>query len=234
MSERFDTFSPPSIEPDPWETPAENVVADEEVRLDPRAAAALLEQTRRQAERRFELSPAWLAPVAAVMVLVWYGVVWLSVRHQHPYDAPAGWARAVVLGTLAAWAVLNAVVLGRATSGVAGRAARGRWIVGVTFTAIWICGVYVVMGALDHAGASRGIVFGIWPAAAPLIVVGAAAAGYEAARGRVARAAFAVALVVLGASACFAGPAGVWGVIAVGFCGLLLVATAALFRQRRA
>jgi hypothetical protein len=232
MSERFDTFSPPPTQPDPWEAATETANSVEETQLDPRAAAALLEQTRRQAERRFELSPAWLTPAAALLVLVCYGAVWMSVRHQHPYYAPAVWARGVVLGTLAAWAVLSTVLLGRATSGVGGRAMRQRWIVGLAFTVIWIC-VYLVMGALDHAGASRGIVYGIWPAAGPLIVVGSAAAAYEAGRERPAWAGFAVAVVALGASACFAGPVRVWGVIAIGFCSLLLLATAVQFRLRR-
>ena len=40
--------------------------------------------------------------------------------------------------------------------------------------------------------------------------------------------------VVLGALASFAGPAGVWGVIGVGLCALLLIGAAAQLRQRRA
>ena len=69
---------------------------------------------------------------------------------------------------------------------------------------------------------------------APLIVVGAAAAGYEVAREHRASAGFALAAVVLGAVASFAGPAGVWGVVGVGLCVLLLVGTAAQLWQRRA
>jgi hypothetical protein len=232
MSERFDTFSPPPTEPEPRRTATEDDVADEEAELDPRAAAALLDQTRRRAERRLELRPPWLTLIAAVVVLVCYGVLWLSVRHQHPYGGPAGWALAVLYGTLAVWAVLNAVVLGRATSGVGGRAARQRAIIGLGVAVIWIC-VYIVQGALYHAGAGKAIVYGIWPAAGPLIVVGSAAAAYEAGRERATSAAFAVAAVVLGSVACFAGPAAVWGVIAVGLCALLLAATAMQLWQHR-
>lgn len=231
MSERFDTFRPPNPEPDPGAAAAET--SDEGGGLDPREAAALLEQTTRRAERRFELRPPWLTLVAAVVVLVAYGVVWLSVRHQHPYRAPAGWALAVLYATLAGWAVLNSVVLGRATSGVGGRAARQRWIGGVAFALIWIC-VYIVQGALEHAGAGKGIVYGIWPAAGPLIVVGSAAAAYEVGRERAASAGFAVAAVVLGAIACFAGPAAVWGVIGVGLSVVILIGAAAQLWQRRA
>ena len=196
--------------------------------LDPHSAAALLDQTRRRAERGFELRPPGLTLIAAGVVLLCYGVLWVSVRHQHPYSGPAGWALAVLYGTLALFGVLNAVVLRHATSGVGGRAARQRAIIGPGVAVIWIC-VYVVQGALYHAGAGKGIAYGIWPATGPLIVVGSAAA-YEAGRERPAPAAFAVAAVVLGSVACFAGPRAVWGVIAIGLCALLLAATAVQLR----
>jgi hypothetical protein len=227
MSERFDTFSPLPVPPDLWETAAvETATPDEDVELDPRAAAALLEQTRRRAERRFELRPAWLTSSAALVALVCYGALWLSVRHQDPYRGPAGWALGVLYGTLAVWVVVNVFVFARATSGVGGRAARQRSIAGPVVAVIWIC-VYVVQGALYHAGAGRAIAYGIWPAAGPLVVVGAAAAAYEAARERIGSAGFALGAVVLGSVACFAGPNAVWGVIGVGLCALLLLAAAA-------
>ncbi|HEV7132676.1 MAG TPA: hypothetical protein VGN27_02965 [Gaiellaceae bacterium] len=232
MSERFDTFSPPPLKPDPRETSAEAAAADEEASLDPRAAAALLDRTKRRAERLLELRPTWLTLSAAVVVLVCYGVLWVSVRDQHPYRGPTGWALGVLYGTLAIWIVVNAVVFRRATSGVGGRAARQRAIIGPGVAVIWIC-VYIVQGALYHAGASRAIAYGIWPAAGPLIMVGSAAAAYEAGRERAASAGLAVAAVVLGSLACFAGPRAVWGVIAVGLCALLLAATAARLGQRR-
>jgi hypothetical protein len=230
MSERFDTFSPPPTKPDPWETAA--AAAEEEANLDPRAAAALLEQAKRRAERRLELRPPWLTLSAAVVALICYGVLWLSVRNQHPYHGPAGSALGALYGTLAIWAVVNAIVLRSATSGVGGRAARQRTIVVPGLAVIWIC-VYIVQGALHHAGAGAAIAYGIWPAAGPLIMVGSAAAAYQAGRERAASASFAMAAVVLGSIACFAGPRAVWGVIAVGLCALLLAAAAApLFRHR--
>jgi hypothetical protein len=235
MTDRFDTYSPPPPRSDPYEAAAALAAADDEpaAALDPRAAASLLDETRRRAERRFELRPAWLTFTAALVVLVCYGVLWLSVRHEHPYHGPAGWALAALYGTLAVWGALNGVVLRRATSGVGGRSAQQRGIIGFGVAVIWIC-VYVVQGALLHAGAGRGIVYGIWPAAGPLIVVGSAAAAFEAGRARAGAASFAVAAVVLGSVACFAGPRAVWGVIAIGFCSLLLAATAAQLWRRRA
>ena len=163
-------------------------------------------------------------------VLIAYGAVWLSVRNQHPYSGPSGTALAVLYGTLAVWIVLVTTVLRRALSG---RSSRQRRLEGITFGVIWIC-VYVFQGALYHADHSHAIAYGVYPAVAPLIVVGSAAVGYEAARNNSARAGFAAAAVVLGAFAAFAGPAGVWGVVGVGLCGLLLLGAAAQLRQRRA
>jgi hypothetical protein len=163
-------------------------------------------------------------------VLVAYGAVWLSVRHQHPYSGPSGTALAVLYGTLAVWIVLNATVMRRALSG---RASRQRRLEGILFAAIWIC-VYVFQGALHHADPSHAIAYGVYPAVAPLIIVGSAAAGYEVARENRTQAGFAASAVVLGALASFAGPAGVWGVTGVGLCVLLLVGAAAQLRRRRA
>jgi hypothetical protein len=204
----------------------------EEATLDPREAAAMLEQTTRQARRRFDRRPSWIVPIAAAVVFVCYGVIWLSVRDQHPYRGPAGWALGVLYGTIVAWAILNSVVLRRATAGVGGRAARQRALGGISLATIWIC-VYVVQGALVNAGVANGTAYGIWPAAAPLVVVGSAAAGYAVAQGKASTAGFAVAAVVLGSIACFAGPIGVWGVIAVGLCALLLAAWIAQLWQCR-
>jgi hypothetical protein len=229
MHERFDTFSPPPPEPDPWETTAGDTGGDEG-QLDPGEAATLLRQTTRAAEREFDVRPPLLTLAAAATVLIAYGAVWLSVRHQHPYSGPSGTALAVLYGTLAAWVVLNVIVLGRALSG---RSSRQRRLEGLAFGTIWIC-VYVFQGALHHIDPSPAIAYGVYPAVAPLIVVGAAVAGYEIAHDRGVQAGFAVAAVVLGAFAAFAGPADVWGVVGIGLCTLLLAGSAAQLRRSRA
>jgi hypothetical protein len=227
MSQPFDTFSPPPPKHD-WATTAPTAVADEP-ELDADSAAALLDEATRQAQSQFDLRPTIMFFAAAVTVLVGYGALWLSVRHQHPYSGPTGRALGVFYGVLAAWILLNVVVMHRALSG---RSSRQRRIEGLVFTPIWIC-VYVFQGALHHVDHNHAIAYGIYPAIAPLLIVGAAAAGYEAARGRLAASGLAVAAVVLGACAAFAGPATVWGVVGVGLCALLLVGGAAQFWERR-
>src|SRR5258708_6755775 len=139
--------------------------------LDPGAAAALLEQTRRRAEQQFDLRSPLLMLTGAAVVLIAYGAVWLSVRRQHPYSGPSGTALLMLYGTLIVWIVLVSTFYRRATSGVSGRSAQQRKADAAVFVPIWIS-VYVLQGALHHAGASHAIVYGIYPAAAPLIIVG--------------------------------------------------------------
>ncbi|HVS84101.1 MAG TPA: hypothetical protein VHD91_00550 [Gaiellaceae bacterium] len=228
MSQPFDTFSPPPPEPDPWATEDEGATLEDEA-LDPRAAAALLEQTTRSAARRFDQRPTILFVAAAVTVLVGYGAVWLSVRHQHPYSGPTGAALGVLYGVLAAWIVLNVVLMQRSLTG---RTSPRRRIEALVFTPIWVL-IYVYQGALYHTDHSHAIAYGVWPAVAPLLVVGSAAAGYFAGQQRRVEAGFAVAAVALAAIGAFAGPAGVWGVMGVGLCILLAIGGAAQYRQRR-
>jgi hypothetical protein len=100
-------------------------------------------------------------------------------------------------------------------------ASRQRGAAGAAFATIWAA-VYVFQGALLHAGASHAIVYGIYPAAAPLIIVGSAAAAYETAQENWRMLSFAIAAVVLAAVGAYAGPSAVWGVVGIGLCVLLL------------
>jgi hypothetical protein len=168
-----------------------------------------------------------------VVVPVAYGAVWLSVRGQHPYSGPTGTALAVLYSTLIVWIVLVATFYRRATSGVSGRSSRQRGVEGAAFVTIWIA-IYVFQGALYHAGASHAIVYGIYPAAAPLIIAGSAAATYTAAKENWPSVGFALAAVALAAIGAFAGPAGVWAVIGIGLCLLLVGRAVAQMWLRRA
>jgi hypothetical protein len=230
MSERFDTFRPPQAEPDPWDAAAAEAEPEEEGgELDPRAAAALLEQTTREAERQFGDQPAFILFVAALTVLIAYGAVWFSVRHQHPYSGPTGTALGVLYGVLAVWIVFVATVLRRRLHG---RSSPRRQLETAVFASIWIC-VYIFQGALYHVDHNHAVAYGVWPAVAPLLVVGSGAGGYAAARGRRVDAALAVAVVALAAIGAFAGPADVWGVMGVGLCALCLLGGAARHWQSR-
>jgi hypothetical protein len=106
--------------------------------------------------------------IRAFIALVIYGTVWLSVRGRHPYH----WPTAAVIPVVVVLAVVNLVatvtVARRATTGVSGRS-RLRPAEVAAWVAIW-AGVFVVMGVLIGAGVSDAIVYGIYPAAMPLIV----------------------------------------------------------------
>src|SRR5476651_966661 len=154
---------------------SETAPAGEGGELDPRAAAALLEQTKSRAQRQFDIRPPLLMLTGAVVALIAYGAVWLSVRGQHPYSGPSGTALVVLYTTLVLWVITFSLVFRRATRGVSGPSTRQRRAEGAVFGTIWIA-VYVFQGALHHAGASAAIVYGIYPAVAPLIIVGSAAA----------------------------------------------------------
>ena len=205
----------------------EIATTDEGAVLEPSAAAALLEQTRKRAQRQFDTRPPLLMLLAAVLVLVCYGDIWLSVRGQDPYTGPSGTALVVLYTILFALVAVVVVVRSRATSGVRRRSSRQQRAAGITFATIWVS-VYVFDGALSVAGAGPAIVFGIYPAAAPLIIVGGAAAAYEAAQEHWGWSALSLAVVALAALAAYAGPANVWGVIGVGFSLLLLARAASL------
>jgi hypothetical protein len=200
--------------------------------FDPRQAAALLGQTTQQARRQFEPSPPWFLAVRAVMVLVAYGAVWLSVCGQHPYTHPT----VAALPGVFAFVVVNlgATVLlaRRATAGVSGRS-RLRPAEIAVMAVVWV-GVFAVMGVLAGAGVSDTIVYGIYPAAVPLIAAGLAWAGVMAARANWRACGTALAVAVVGAVGVFAGPVGAWAVAGVGLCVVLLASAAVIAWRQRA
>jgi hypothetical protein len=159
--------------------------------------------------------------IGAATVLIVYGALWWSVRGQHPYSGPAGWALAVLYGTLLVWVGVVVTFRRRATSGVGGRSSRQRRAAGPAFATIWIS-VYVFQGALHHADASHAIVYGIYPAVAPFLIVGGAAAAYATALEEWRAVGFSLAAVALAAGAAFAGPIDVWGVMGIGVCALVV------------
>jgi hypothetical protein len=211
----------------------ETRTVDEGGEFDPRAAAALLEQTTRRARRQFEFPSVLLSLIQAAAALAAYGAVWLSVRGQNPYTGPSLVALAE-LYTFVTVAVIAATWdVRRATAGVSGRSSRQRWTRAVPFLAAYLA-VYVLMGALRYDGFSAAIVYGIIPAAGPLITVGAVLAGDAAAREDWQTLGIAVAVIAVGAGSAFAGPSGVWGVVGVGICAVVVCRAIAQVWLRRA
>jgi hypothetical protein len=200
--------------------------------FDPEQAAALLDQTTQRARRQLEPSPPWLLTIRAFIALVIYGAVWLSVRSQHPYNHPT----AAVIPVLVVLVVVNFVatvtVARRAIAGVRGRF-RLRPAEIAAMAAVWV-GVFAALGVLAGAGVSHAIVYGIYPAAAPLMAGGLAWAGIMAARANWRWSGTGLAVALVGFVGVFAGPAGAWAVTGVGLFAVLLGAAAVIaWRQRR-
>src|ERR1700680_1029596 len=139
----------------------ETATADDGGELDPRQAARLLEQTKRDAQRQFSIHRPVITLSMATVIFVGYGALWLSVRGQHPYKGPSGAAIALVYTAVIVVIVASAKVIQRATAGVSGRSQRHMAAEGIAVAAAYIA-TGVFQGALLHDGASHGIVYGVF------------------------------------------------------------------------
>lgn len=197
---------------------------DEAASMDPKDAAVIMQEARERAERELNVRHPVIFASWALVYLLGYGVVWLSVRGQQPYRAPAGWALAL-LALLAVLAFgVTAMVTDRAASGVGGASALRRRIYWLSL-AIGVLGLYIMEAALRYNGVSRGVI-GVVTASAPLLVAGVVLVAGTAAWLDWYAFGLGVWLIAVAAFSGFAGPAGVWAVdaLAVGIPLLLLAA----------
>jgi hypothetical protein len=205
--------------------------AGEGTGLDPREAAQILDDARRQARREFDPQSALAAVVGAGVFLFGYGAVWWSMRDQHVYSGPAGWSLAVLYGLIAVSGIVASVALSRANAGVSGRARRQRQAQAAAVAAAGV-GAWVIEGALRHLGASSEIVYGVFGPTVPLIALAGAAAGINAMRESWLQLGVCIAIIGVASSSTFFGPLGAWGLTGLGCCLVLLAYAALLVRQR--
>jgi hypothetical protein len=205
--------------------------ANDDDGLDPREAARLLAQTERDAKRQFNLSPPWISVFMGAVILVGYGALWLSTRQQHPYSGPSAGAIVLVYAAVAVSIAVSAKVYQRATAGVSGPSVRHQRVEGVAILVSFVLGSPVLQGALKHYGASHAIVYGVIPAAAPLIIVGTTVLGIAASKADWPQ--FITALVVVsgGVVAAFVGPSGAWLAAGIGLF-IAVVGYAAMTRKQ--
>ena len=199
----------------------ETTTANDGDGLDPREAARLLAQTKRDAKRQFNLSPPWITAFMGGVILLGYGALWLSTRGQHPYSGPSAGAIVLVYVAVAVAIALSVKIYRRATAGVSGPTVRQQKLEGAAIMLSYI-GSPVIQGAMKHYGASHAIVYGVIPAAAPLIIVGTTVLGVAASNAN--RPQFITALTVVtgGIVALFVGPSGAWLAAGIGlFIGVL-------------
>jgi hypothetical protein len=201
--------------------------------FDPRQAAALLDQATQQARRTFTPLTPLLFTFRAVVVLVVFGGFWLSVRGHHPYTGDiSGWAIAVavvLVGINIGW---TARAIARAGAGVSGRTQR-KWQAWIgIMVAAWIIG-YASTAPLYHARVSHPV-WGLYPASAPLLIIGLASAAVAAAFRYWPLASTSLAIAAAAAVAGFGGPAGSWLITGIGLCAVCLgMAAFTAWRQRR-
>jgi hypothetical protein len=206
--------------------------AGEGAGLDPREAAEILEQTKRQAQRQFDPQSAVAAVVGAGVFLFGYGAVWWSMRDQQVYSGPAGWSLGVLYGLIAVSAIVGSVALNRANAGVSGRARRQRQAQGAAVAAAGI-GAWVIEGALRYRGVSLEIVYGVYGPTVPLIALAATGAGISAMRENWLQLAVSIAIIAVASVSVFFGPLGAWGLTGLGCCLVLLAYAAILVVQER-
>lgn len=205
----------------------------EEDGMDPRGAAALIDQTKRDARRQFELGSPALALVRAGLFFVGYAPLWLSTRHQHPYRAPTGPALLVLFGAVAVLAVTSAAIVGPRVTGVGGRAQRERRVMGVIIAVTYI-GIFTFEGALHRDGFGDQVAFGVWAACGPILVLGPIVAMHGAQQDDWAFFGVGMAMVLVATGAAFAGASLSWAIVGLG-CGLAFLAQAVFlwWTQRR-
>jgi hypothetical protein len=184
--------------------------------LDPHEAARLLVQTQQEAHRQFDLNPRWITAVTGAVVLLAYGALWITTRGQRPYTGPNLGVVALVYAAVAIAIAAAVKVYRRATSGISGAPVRQQQAEGLAILASFVLGSPVLQGALKHDGASDAIVYGVIPAAAPLIVVGTTVLGIAAAKADWRQCAAAFTVVTAGVAAAFAGPSGAWLTAGIG------------------
>jgi hypothetical protein len=189
--------------------------------LDPREAARLLEQTTRDAQRKFDVRSPGLSLLGAAVVLVALGAVWLSVRGQHPYKGPTPQGLLAMYGVLFGWIGVVLIVNHRAMTGLSGRSVRQQRAFGAAAVTALVA-VSVFQGVLKHDGVSAGIVYGIYPLTAQLIVLGALGAVMASTREDWPGFGVAIAIMLVAAGSAFAGPAGVWLSDGIGCCIVVL------------
>ena len=198
--------------------------ASEAAGMDAQGAAVIMWEAQERARRELTVDRPLIFASWALVYLIGYGGVWLSVRGQQPFHAPAGWALALL--TLLALLALGVTVAvtDRAASGVGGVSALRRRVYWLSL-GIGLLGEIVMQLALRDAGASRGVL-SVFTASAPLLVAGVVLVAGTAAWLNWYMFGLGIWLIAVAAFSGFAGPAGVWAVdaLAVGLPFLLMAA----------
>jgi hypothetical protein len=208
--------------------------ADNGEAFDPHEAARVLADARREAQREFSLTPPLISVLMGAIILGAYVALWLSTHDQHPYKGPSLGVVGLVYGAVAVSIAVSATVYRRATAGVSGPSVSQQRVEGLAILLSYL-GSPLIQGAMKHYGASDAIVYGVIPAAGPLIIVGTTVVGTAASNANWPQFGSALAVVIAGFVALFVGPSAAWLAAGVGlFVGVVGYAAVTARTQRAA
>jgi hypothetical protein len=185
--------------------------------LGPQQAAPLLKRIGTQADSQLD-RPLPVSVLRAAVFLAGYGAIWLSVRGQHPFHGPNE-AILIAFALAVSFVILMPVKSLRQPSAQQ-RAALAIWLSAWPATALLI-------GALQHDRASRGLIYGALSATGPLIVISVAWAANAATRGEWLEYGLCAGLAAAGGTSAFFGPVTVWAVTGIG-CAVVFLGHAAV------
>ena len=176
-------------------------------------AAEIMADAAQRARRQFRVSHRVTFTVWGLGLLLGYGTMWLNVRGQRLPHGP-DLATFAVVTLLGVGSVMSGVNEARADSGVGGLSAIRRR---ASFLSVLIglAAMFALGGALAHAGASQAVI-SVFEASAPVMVAGLYYLSTSIVQLNWPLAGLGVWLLAVVAAGGFAGPAGVWGVNALG------------------
>jgi hypothetical protein len=149
------------------------------------------------------------------LIVAAYIALWLSTHGQHPYQGPSLGVVGLVYAVVAISFGVAAKVYQRATAGVSGPSLRQQKLEGLA-VGVSILGSPVIQGAMKHYSAGNAIVYGVIPAAGPLIIVGTTLVGIAAVKADWPQFGAALVVIVAGIVAAFVGPSGAWLAAGIG------------------
>jgi len=192
-------------------------------------AAAIMQEAREHALHELRARYPVVIATWGLVLMIGYGVIWLSVLGQHPYTGPTPLSLVVLTLLLAAGGVTTVVIVGRALTGVGGTSAAQRRVHSLALAG-GLVGIFALEGALAHAGASDSLL-SVYGAVAPMLVTGVVYAASPAFWSDWSTRALGAWLIVVAASSAYAGPVGVWGIAGL-LAGLGFLAVAVVRRGR--
>jgi len=203
----------------------------EDGQLDLQSAAAIMAEAREKAQHELTVRHPAVFMVWGLVYLIGYGVIWLTVRGQHPYRAPSGAAISGVFVLAAIGLAITASLVSRATSGVEGASDRQRRSYYLA-VAVGYLGFILLDIALSHDGASQSVI-GVFGASGPIYLIGISFAVSSTTQTSWSVFGLGVWLIACAALSGFAGPRAVWGVLALAVgAGFLGAAAVQLARSR--